>query len=71
MNMGSVLALVDSGAADCVFPASIAELLDVDIRTGQRHQFHGFDNRLVAGFVHKLHLQVALFNSWVNMDAVF
>jgi hypothetical protein len=59
VNVSNVLALVDSGAADCVFPASIAELLGVDIGSGQQHQFHGFDNRLVAGFVHKLHLQVA------------
>ena len=32
VNMQYVLALVDSGSADCVFPASIAELLRIDIR---------------------------------------
>jgi hypothetical protein len=69
--MQNLLALVDSGSADCVFPASIAELLGIDIRKGQPHQFHGFDNRVVLGFIHKVHLQVAGFNHWVSVDAVF
>lgn len=57
VNMQYVLGLVDSGSADCVFPASIADLLRIDLRSGQRHEFHGFDNRLVTGFVHRIHLQ--------------
>jgi hypothetical protein len=69
--MTNLLGLVDSGSADCVFPSSIAELLRIDIRSGTPHEFHGFDNRLVAGFVHTVHLQVAGLNSWVKMDAVF
>ena len=71
VNMQYLLSLVDSGAADCVFPASIGELLRIDIRSGQPHEFHGFDNRLVPGFVHKVHLQVAGFEHWVEVDAVF
>jgi hypothetical protein len=71
MNMMHVLSLVDSGSADCVFPASVAELLRIDIPSGQPHKFHGFDNRLVSGFVHRVHLQVAGFTHWVPVDAVF
>jgi hypothetical protein len=71
VNMANILALVDSGSADCVFPASVAELLGIDIRSGQSHEFHGFDNRLIAGFIHKVHLQVEGFDSWVDIDAAF
>ena len=71
VNMQYMLGLVDSGAADCVFPASIGELLRIDIRSGQAHEFHGFDNRLVPGFAHRIHLQVAGYAHWVEIDAVF
>jgi hypothetical protein len=71
VNMTHVLSLVDSGSADCVFPASIGELLRIDIPSGQPHEFHGFDNRLVPGFIHKVHLQVAGFTHWVPVEAVF
>jgi hypothetical protein len=36
LKMQYMLALVDSGSADCVFPASIAELLQIDIPSGLR-----------------------------------
>ena len=55
VNIKKTLALVDSGSVDCVFPASIGELLNVDIRSGEPYAFHGFDLRLVPGFVHKVH----------------
>ena len=71
VNMWSVLALVDSGSVDCVFPASMAELLRIDIRSGVAHQFHGFDLRSVRGFIHKVNLQVAGFTHWITIDAVF
>ena len=71
VNMQHVLGLVDSGSVDCVFPASIGELLGIDIRSGRPHEFHGFDLRAVQGFVHNVHLQVAGFTHWVNLDVVF
>jgi len=70
-HMQYVLALVDSGAADCVFPRSFAQLLGIDISSGEPHQFHGFDLAAVKGYVHRLHLQVAGFSHWVDIDAVF
>jgi len=71
LNMQYLLTLVDSGSADCVFPVSMAELLRIDITSGERHEFHGFDNRSIPGFIHQVHLQVAGFNHWVSVDAVF
>ena len=69
--MRRMFALVDSGSVDCIFPASVGELLHIDIRSGQPYEFHGFDLRLVRGFVHRVHLQVAGFAHWVAIDAVF
>ena len=71
MNMTNVLCLVDSGSPDCVFPASIAELLRIDIPSGQPFEFHGFDNRPVNGYIHKVHLQIDGFTRWAPIDAVF
>lgn len=71
VNLQHGLALVDSGSTDCVFPVSIAELLGIKIDSGQPHDFHGFDLKLVRGYVHKMHLQVAGFTHWVPIDAVF
>jgi hypothetical protein len=70
-NLQYVLALVDSGSVDCVFPASIAELLCIDIRSGQLQNFHGFDLAPVKGYIHRLHLQIAGFTQCVAIDAVF
>ena len=70
-NMQFVLSLVDSGSVDCVFPKSIGELLDLDISSGKPYKFHGFDLRLVEGYVHSVKLQVEGFPHWVNIEAVF
>lgn len=71
MNLRRMFALVDSGSVDCVFPASVAELLHIDIRSGKPYEFHGFDLRSVPGFVNRVHLRVAGFAHWVAIDAVF
>lgn len=71
MNMRQMLALVDSGSVDCVFPASIGKLLNVDVRSGEPYELHGFDLRVVPGFVHEVHLQVSGFTHWVAINAVF
>ena len=71
VTIRKMLALVDSGSVDCVFPASVGELLHIDIRSGQPYEFHGFDLRLVRGFIHKVQLQVTGFAHWVPIDAVF
>lgn len=71
VNINYMVALVDSGSVDCIFPASVARLLKVDIRSGKPYEIHGFDLQSVPGFVHKVHLQVAGFTHWVAIEAVF
>ncbi len=71
VNMQPVLALVDSGASDCIFSPSLGEVLAIDVHSGKPHNFHGYDLQQTRGFAHKVHLQVVGFSHWIEMDAVF
>lgn len=71
LDMRPVLALVDSGASDCIFSASLGEVLGLDVPTGKPYQFHAFDLNEVCGFTHKVHLQVQGFSHWIEVEAVF
>jgi len=39
LNMRPVLGLVDSGACDCIFSASLGEVLGLDVPSGRPHKF--------------------------------
>jgi hypothetical protein len=71
VNMRPVLGLVDSGASDCIFSASLGEVLGIDVPAGRPHQFHAFDLKETRGFVHKVNLQVTGFSHWIEVQAVF
>ena len=71
VSLRPVLALVDSGSSDCVFSASLGEVLGIDVSSGKPHQFHAFDLKEVRGFVHKVSLQVNGFPHWIEVEAVF
>jgi hypothetical protein len=70
-NMRPVLTLVDSGATYCILPASLGEVLGIDVVAGKQHQFYGFNQQATAGFVHQITLQVQGFSHWIEIDAVF
>ena len=71
INLRPALALVDSGACDCIFSASFGNVLGIDVPTGRPHHFHAFDLQEVRGFVHKVNLQVTGFPHWIDLNAVF
>ena len=71
VNMQPVLGLVDSGASDCIFSASLGEVLGIDVPSGKPHKFHAFDLQETRGFVHKVQLQVDGFPHWIDIDVVF
>lgn len=71
-NKGRVLhALVDSGAVDCIFPASIGEVIGIDVPSGEPKTYFGLAEQAASGFVHSIQLQVTGFNHWINIDAGF
>ena len=71
IDMRPVLALVDSGAADCVFSASLGETLGIDVKSGRLHEFQAFNLQKNEGYTHKVQLQVTGFSHWIDIDAVF
>lgn len=66
-----VLALVDSGAVDSLFPAVLGPPLGINVPDGQRKIYFGIGGQSSIAFVHEIHLQVAGFKTWVKMKIGF
>jgi hypothetical protein len=71
VNMRPFLALVDSGAIDCIFPASVGAILGIDVPSGRPHKFYGLVKQEAQGFMHSVQLQVTGFNHWIEIEAGF
>jgi hypothetical protein len=71
LNTCSVTALVDSGSLDCIFPASVGQVLGIDVESGTSHQFGNFNLQQTEGFVHRVFLQVTGFPHWIDVDVAF
>lgn len=65
------LALVDSGASDCIFPESMGTVLGIDVPSGRPKTYYGLAQQEAAGFVHSIQLQVTGFSQWITMEAGF
>jgi hypothetical protein len=64
-------ALIDSGAAECVFHRSIGEALGIDIESGRLKDYMGIARQSVAGYVHEIGLRVQGMPEWVKIEAAF
>lgn len=64
-------ALIDSGAIDCIFPASVGEVLGIDVPSGRPKTYFGLGQQAVIGFQHALKLQVTGFDHWINLEVGF
>lgn len=71
VNMRPFLALVDSGASDCIFPESAGAVLGIDVPSGRPQKFYGLARQEAPGFVHSIQLQVTGFSHWVEIEAAF
>lgn len=69
--MRPVLALVDSGSTDCILPASLGEVLGIDVPSGKPHTFHSFNLEPTPGFLHTIKLQVTGFRHWADVSVAF
>jgi len=65
------LALVDSGAVDCIFPESLGTVLGIDVPSGQPRNFYGLANQEAQGFMHAVELQVTGFDHWIGIEVGF
>jgi len=52
------LALLDSGADNCLFPAKIGEYLGVDIRKGKTKEFGGIGKGKIKAYFHDVLLRI-------------
>jgi hypothetical protein len=67
----SVLALVDSGADESVFHASIGRLLGIDVPKGRKKRFVGISGTGADGYVHRVRLQVVGVRDSIELDVGF
>lgn len=70
-NMRPFLALVDSGASDCIFPASAGAVLGIDVPSGRPQKFYGLAMQEAPGFIHSIKLEVTGLNHWLDIDVGF
>lgn len=65
-----VICLVDSGADECLFHASIGRRLGIDIESGRYKRFDGIAGSLEA-YMHLIELQIQDFPERVEIEAGF
>ena len=65
-----VVCLVDSGADDCLFPASIAESLGIDLKSGERKEYSGIAGTVEA-YIHVIEIQIQGFEERLKIAAAF
>ena len=65
-----IVYLVDSGADECLFHASIARSLGVDVESGRYKKFDGIAGSIEA-YMHLLDLQLQDFSDRIRIEAGF
>jgi hypothetical protein len=65
-----VVCLVDSGADECLFHASIGRSLGIDVESGSYKKFDGIAGSIEA-YIHSIEIQLQDFDERVQIDAGF
>ena len=74
-NTRACLALVDSGADNCIFHAEIGELLGIDVESGPHRTIGGIASdgsskpKLINGYMHKIGINIK--GETRNIEALF
>lgn len=72
LRQTDVVALIDTGAADCLFDIDVADDLGIDLKdTNVEKDYFGIDGESVTGYVHRIKLQVQGYSEWIEIDAGF
>lgn len=66
-----LLALVDSGAVDTLFPAALGQTLGIDVLSGERKVYFGIGGHSSVGYLHECQMQVSGFTNWVKLRIGF
>jgi hypothetical protein len=70
-NHHDVLCLLDSGADECMFHTSIANLLGIDVKSGRPKTHFGIAGQSIDSYMHTIQLQVQGFNERIELEAAF
>ncbi len=71
-NHVQLICLVDSGADDCMFHSSIADVLGIDLKTGTHKPFRGIaKDVLIDAYLHPIEIQLQGFSERVPVMAAF
>ncbi|HSP62935.1 MAG TPA: retropepsin-like aspartic protease [Pyrinomonadaceae bacterium] len=65
-----IVCLVDSGADECLFHASIARSLGIDVESGRYKEFDGIAGGIEA-YIHPVEIQIQDFAEQVKIEAGF
>lgn len=57
-NMIKLMALIDSGADDCIFRAELGEQVGLDIKSGKRADYRGITGRTTPVYFHDVTINV-------------
>jgi hypothetical protein len=66
-----VRCLIDSGADDCLFHASIARSLGIDLANDRLKQYAGVDSRPFDAHVHTIELEIQNYHERITIEAGF
>jgi hypothetical protein len=66
-----VRCLLDSGADNCMFHSSVADILGLELAKGEPRIFYGIAKQAAHGFLHTIQLQVEGFNETIEIKAAF
>lgn len=65
-----IVCLVDSGADECIFHASIARSLGIDLKSGRYKQFDGIAGSIEA-YMHEIEMQIQDLEERVKIEVGF
>jgi len=67
-----LICLVDSGADDCMFNSSIADILGIDLKAGTRKRFGGIAKGIaIDSYLHPVEIQIEGFAERIPLIAAF
>jgi hypothetical protein len=67
-----VVALIDTGAADCLFDADVADDLGIDFTAAdEEREYFGITGAGLKGYIYRISMQVQGFSEWIEIDASF
>lgn len=66
-----VRCLIDTGATDCIFHSSIADVLGIDLKAGKAKPYTGIANQSINAYLHRIQMQIHGFSDRIVLEAAF